>query len=136
MFSSLALALTLRAPRAVLHVEVADTEVRRERGLMDRRTLAPHRGMIFVFDRDQPVIFWMKDTRIALDMIFVDAGGTVRSIDANVPVVPATLPDERIPREMGKAKYVIELAAGEAAKDGIVPGVRFSQLRFSPLQAH
>lgn len=136
MFSSLALALAIHAPRATLWMEVADTEIRRERGLMDRRKLQPHHGMLFVFDREQPVIFWMKDTLVPLDMVFVGADGTVRSVEARVPVVPRTLPDDRIPREFGRAKFVLELAAGEAAGDGIVPGVIFPELRSGSIHSH
>jgi len=112
------------APRAVLSLEVADTYAERERGLMERRTLPPDTGMLFVFAHDGLVKFWMKDTLVPLDMVFIGADGRVRSIAANVPTVSPTLTDVFIPRERGRAQYVIELAAGEAAKAGIVPGVR------------
>ncbi len=59
----------------------------REQGLMDRTYVPEHTGMIFVFDGDAPVEFWMKDTLVPLDMIFVAADGTVRRVYANVPVV-------------------------------------------------
>ena len=127
--AALLLALTLptvvvHAPKAQLALEVARTDAQRERGLMDRTSVAPHTGMIFVFDRDQPVDFWMKNTLVPLDMIFVAAGGTVRRVFADVPVVAPSLPDAQIPRESAQAKYVIELAAGEAARDGIVAGTK------------
>lgn len=131
MFDVLALALslvTVHAPKATLHLEVARTEAQRERGLMDRRVLRAHCGMVFVFDEDMPVEFWMKETLVPLDMVFVSANGTVRSIESNVPVVPVNTPDEKIPRRHGNAKYVIELPAGEAAHDGIVPGTRLDDL--------
>ena len=116
--------IVIHAPKADLRLEVARTESQRERGLMDRPTIAPHTGMIFVFDQDGPVEFWMKDTLASLDMIFIGADGTVRAVDARVPTVSPALPDSRIPLEPGTAKYVIELAAGEAALDGIAPGVK------------
>jgi len=116
--------VVMRAPRADLTLEVARTEPERERGLMNRATLPPHTGMIFVFDRDAPVEFWMKDTLVPLDMVFVAADGTVRRVFAGVKVVSPSLPDESIPREGGEAKYVIELPAGEAARDGINTGVK------------
>jgi uncharacterized protein len=116
--------VTVRAPHAELRLEVAVTEAQRERGLMDRSTISPHTGMIFVFDRDEPVAFWMKDTLVPLDMIFIGADGSVRRVFSNVPVVSPTLSDDEIPREAGKAKYVIELRAGEAAQDGIADGVK------------
>ena len=57
-------------------------------------------------------------------MIFAGADGTVRTVYRNVAVVSPALPDDRIPRESGVAKYVIELGANEAERDGIRPGVR------------
>jgi hypothetical protein len=127
LFAALAAALPIvvvRAPRADLHLEVALNEEQRERGLMGRDRLAPHTGMLFVFGGDGPVDFWMKDTLVPLDMIFIAGDGTVRRVYAAVPVVPAKLPDDAIPRESGSAKYVIELPAGESASDGIAPGIR------------
>jgi uncharacterized protein len=116
--------VVVHAPKADLSLEVARTQAQQEHGLMDRRYVAPQTGMIFVFERDGPVDFWMKDTLVPLDMIFVGADGTVRHVFAGVPVVAPTLPDDRIPREGGQAKYVIELPAGEASKDGIAAGVK------------
>jgi len=121
--------VTVRAPLADLTLEVARTEPQRERGLMDRKAVAPHTGMIFVFEGDGPVQFWMKDTLEPLDMIFVGADGRVRRIYANVAVVAKGAGDDVIPRESGSAKYVIELAAGEAAKDGIVTGTKLDLSR-------
>jgi len=90
--------------------------------------LPRHTGMVFVFEKDADVYFWMKDTLIPLDMIFVAPDGTVRKVYANVPVVKPTLPDNEIPLEGGTAKYVIELPAGEASEDGIATGSRVSGL--------
>lgn len=136
MFNAAALAAALatiavHAPKADLTLEIARTQPQRERGLMDRRVLSPHTGMLFVFERDETVDFWMKDTLVPLDMIFIAADGTVRRIFSNVPVVAPTLPDELIAREEAEAKYVIELPAGEASTDGIVPGVKLD-LRAAP----
>lgn len=116
--------VTVQAPKATLHLEVASSNPQREHGLMDRTHLDAHAGMIFVFSADAPVSFWMKDTLIPLDMIFIAQDGTVRRIYANVPVVSRSLPDDRIPLEPGTAKYVIELNAGEAERDGIVAGTK------------
>lgn len=123
--------LVVHAPKADLTLEVARTPAQQEHGLMDRRYVAPHTGMIFVFGGDEPVDFWMKDTLVPLDMIFVAADGTVRHVFADVAVVPPSLPDDRIPRESGQAKYVIELSAGEASKDGIAAGIKLD-LRDAP----
>ena len=117
-------AIVVHAPHADLTLEVARTDAQREYGLMNRTQLAPHTGMIFVFGGDAPVAFWMKNTLVPLDMVFIAADGTVRRVFANVAVVPRSLPDAEIPRESGVAMYVIELPAGEAARDGIAAGVR------------
>lgn len=116
--------VTVHAPKADLQLEVAATAAQQERGLMNRTAMAPHAGMLFVFDSDAPVQFWMKNTLIPLDMIFAGADGTVRTVYRNVAVVSPALPDDAIPREAGVAKYVIELGANEAERDGIRPGVR------------
>lgn len=121
-------AVTLHAPKATLRVQVARTAEQRERGLMSVRHLAPHTGMLFVFDGDAPVAFWMKDTLISLDMVFISGNGTVRKVFARVPVVSPALPNDRIPLEQGTAKYVIELAAGEAAADGLRAGAHVQGL--------
>jgi uncharacterized protein len=114
--------VVIHAPKADLRLEVARTESDREHGLMNRTAIAPHAGMIFVFESDGPVAFWMKDTLVPLDMVFVAANGTVRTVYAGVPVAPPTVPDADVPREPGVARYVIELGAGEAQRDGIAPG--------------
>ncbi len=120
--------LAIAAPRAHLCVQVAQTEPQRERGLMGVRKLAEHTGMLFVFDGDAPIEFWMKDTLIPLDMVFIGRNGVVRAVFANVPVVPVDTADNRIPRRDGIAKYVLELPAGEAARDGFAYGVHVSDL--------
>jgi len=123
------LALTLptvgvHAPKAELTLEVARTAAQREHGLMNRTELAPRTGMIFVFERDEFVSFWMKNTLLPLDMIFIGADGKVRRVYANVPVLHPQPSDAQIPLEGAQAKYVIELGAGEAAKVGIVDGIK------------
>ena len=115
--------VVIHAPKADLRLEVARTESDREHGLMNRTAVASHAGMIFVFESDAAVEFWMKDTLVPLDMVFVAADGTVRTVYPGVPVAPPSLPDANIPREPGVARYVIELGAGEAQRDGIAPGV-------------
>ena len=119
MFNVIVLAAALativvHAPKVDLTLETARTEPAREQGLMDRAVLAPHTGMLFVFERDERVDFWMKDTLVPLDMIFIAGDGTVRRVFSNVPVVAPTLPDEQIPREGAPAKYVIETAGGRS----------------------
>src|SRR5205823_3398583 len=121
-------AIWLTAPHAKLRVQVTRTEPQRERGLMGVHKLSAHTGMLFVFDTDAPIEFWMKDTLLPLDMVFIGKDGFVRTVFANVPVVPVDTPDSQIPRRDGIAKYVLELPAGEAARDGFWYGVRISNL--------
>jgi uncharacterized membrane protein (UPF0127 family) len=120
--------MLLLAPRAALRVQVAKTSWQRERGLMGVTHLRAHTGMLFIFERDEPVAFWMKDTLIPLDMIFVSGGGVVRAVYRNVAIVSAAAPDAEIPLEQGVARYVIELPANEASQDGIRTGTRIHGL--------
>jgi len=119
----------VRAPKAILHLEVADTPKERETGLMYRRTLSEHTGMVFVFKTDSLIGFWMKNTLVPLDMVFLGSDGRVRAVFANVPRSTLRMPDAKVARRDGEAKFVLELPAGEAARDGLVPGVRLSELR-------
>jgi len=113
----------VRAPDVVLDLRVADTISKREYGLMCVRSLPPHTGMIFVFnDGDNYRDFWMKNTLIPLDMVFVSKNGLVNQVRANVPATTVDTPDAKIPHRDGTGSYVIELAAGEAARAGIKSG--------------
>ena len=125
-------AVTVRAPGGQLRLEVARTPAEREYGLMNRTSVPSGTGMIFVFDQDAPIQFWMKNTLVPLDMIFVAADGTVRSVYSDVPTVAPNLPDDKIPLWGGVAKFVIELSAGEAARDRIVAGVKLDMTVVPP----
>jgi uncharacterized protein len=103
----------------VVRVEVAGDEGSRARGLMYRRSLEPDRGMIFVFPGSEEHTFWMHNTLIALDMIFLDESRAVIGVVANAAAQTDT------PRTVGKAsRYVVEVAAGEAAAHAVGPGTR------------
>jgi uncharacterized membrane protein (UPF0127 family) len=98
-------------------VEIADNDAERARGLMYRKDLPEGRGMLFDFKREQDVGFWMKNTYIPLDMIFIRADGTVRRIAANTePLSERTVPGG------GPVRYVLEVIGGTAGKLGIEPG--------------
>ncbi|HUY11144.1 MAG TPA: DUF192 domain-containing protein, partial [Candidatus Dormibacteraeota bacterium] len=104
---------TMQTPHATLHLWVAQSELQRERGLMDRTYLAPTQGMIFVFSRNDERYFWMKDTLMSLDMIFIESDGLVRAVASSVPVLPRGIALSAIPLVHAQARYVIELRAGE-----------------------
>lgn len=126
--------VTLAAPAAPLTVQVAATPAQRERGLMGVTALAPRSGMLFVFPMESTWEFWMKDTPLDLDMVWLRRSGTVSSVAARVPHAAPRTPDERIARRQGYGAYVIELSAGEAARDGLAPGARVGGL--PPLAEH
>ena len=101
-------------------IEIAETDAAREHGLMDRTTMGADHGMLFVFQDDQPRAFWMKNTKIALDMLFFDADRRLVSVQHDVQ--PCTA-DPCPPYSSGApARYVLELNAGQAHKLGLAPG--------------
>jgi uncharacterized protein len=128
---ALARTITVQAPNEKLTLEVADTASTREYGLMFRTQIAQHTGMIFVFSNDQREGFWMKNTLIPLDMLFVRSNGTIDSIAADVPAQSDQTPGEETRRE-GYGKYVIELAAGEAKRAGLHPGLKLTIPKLEP----
>ena len=116
----------VEAPHKSLVLAVASDESSRELGLMCVLRLRPQHGMLFVFGGNAKQEFWMKNTLIPLDMVWVRADGTVDTVAANVPASTRTTPNDRVARRDGTGKYVIELSAGEAATDGIQRGARLS----------
>ena len=102
-------------------VEVARTPEEQARGLMNRPSLEPGRGMLFPYDQPQPASFWMKNTLIPLDIIFIRPDGTIARIAANT--VPMSL--EPIP-SLEDVSAVLEIPGGRAAELGIAPGDRVS----------
>jgi uncharacterized membrane protein (UPF0127 family) len=100
-------------------VEIADSAREREYGLMCRRAMAPDRGMLFIFPRSAPQAFWMRNTLIPLDIIYIGADGKVVSIVRNAQPL-----DETSRPSSGPAQFVLELAGGRAAQIGLLPGDR------------
>jgi uncharacterized membrane protein (UPF0127 family) len=105
----------------VLYLAVASTEKDRELGLQCVTSLLPNTGMLFVFDTDEHRDFWMKNTLIPLDIIWVHANGKADAVARNVPPSYLGAPEEDVPRRFGVGKYVIEIQAGEARLDNIHP---------------
>ncbi|WP_417595626.1 DUF192 domain-containing protein [Parasphingorhabdus sp.] len=98
-------------------VEVAENAAQQARGLMFRTQLAADKGMIFPFPEDRLASFWMKNTVIPLDIIFVRRDGTIESIAANT--IPYSLASVESNEPVAA---VLEIAAGRAAELGIEPG--------------
>lgn len=105
----------------VFKVEVARTEEEQAQGLMYRTTLAPDAGMLFPFDPPRDASFWMKNTYIPLDMLFIRPDGTIARIAAN------TEPLSLAPVDSGETVLaVLEIAGGRAAEAGIREGDKVS----------
>lgn len=109
-------------------VEVADDDAERGRGLMFRDEMAADRGMLFVHEREAPQSYWMKNTRIALDILYFDTAKRLVSQQRDVP--PCSLGDRCPPYPSNApARYVLELNAGEAARLKLADG---AALKFGP----
>ena len=106
-------------------VEVADSSDEQRTGLMFRRSLGEDEGMIFLYEREEDVSMWMKNTYIPLDMIFVRSNGTVLRIETDTEPF-----SERIISSGGKVLAVIEMKAGSAARLGLKPGDKVSYPAF------
>lgn len=102
----------------VFRVEIADTDQTRARGLMFRDQLDENAGMLFLFDRMARQSFWMKNTRIPLDMLFIDEHGEIVGIVENAE--PFTLSSRGVSRS---SRYVLELNGGTCRRLGIRAGM-------------
>jgi uncharacterized membrane protein (UPF0127 family) len=112
--------VTLRAAGQEIAVEVARTEPQREHGLMGRKDLGPRDGMIFVFDRDDHLSFWMKNTPSALSIAFLSSEGRVLEIADMEPF------SEKVIRSRLSARYALEMRQGAFTALGIHEGDTFS----------
>ena len=121
-------AVTVTLRDQTFNVEIADNDSERARGLMYRDQMASDAGMLFLFDRQEPQAFWMKNTKIPLDILYFDDGRKLVAQQRDVP--PCSLGDAcpSYPSE-APARYVLELNAGEAARLGLKDG---ATMNFSP----
>lgn len=107
-------------------VELAVTPQEKSQGLMFRETMPSRSGMLFVYKRPQPVSFWMKNTLIPLDMIFLDSTGLVTRVHENA------IPGDLTPIDGGDSVFaVLEINAGLAARYSIRPGTQMQHEVFS-----
>jgi len=103
----------------IVNVEIARTEAERARGLMYRRDLARDTGMLFLFGEQADHTFWMHNTFLSLDLIFIDEDRNVVGVVANAE------PQSDKTRGVGKpSKFVLEVLAGEAYAHAVGPGAR------------
>ena len=109
-------------------VEIADDDAERARGLMFRDEMAANHGMLFIHDVEEPQSYWMKNTRIPLDILYFDNARRLVSQQRDVP--PCALGDGCPPYPSdAPARYVLELNAGQAARLKLENG---AQMKFSP----
>jgi len=99
-----------------LSVEVARTDAEREHGLMGRRDLGPKDGMIFIFDRDDHLAFWMKNTPTPLSIAFISTDGRILQIEDMQPF------SESVIRSRFSARYALEMKQGAFAAMGVKEG--------------
>ncbi|ODT75754.1 MAG: hypothetical protein ABS76_33370 [Pelagibacterium sp. SCN 64-44] len=101
----------------VFTVEVVDTPETRAQGLMYRQELAPDAGMLFDFKEERPVSFWMRNTYIPLDMLFIGADGVVKNIHVNArPHDTTSIPSD------GPVQFVLEIPGGRSVELGLAAG--------------
>jgi uncharacterized membrane protein (UPF0127 family) len=111
------LAAADRRPIKRIAIEIADNDARREQGLMYRKSMADTNGMLFLFPTSEPQNFWMHNTYIPLDIIYVDENRTIVTIARNCK----PLNDDNIP-SYKNAQYVVEVNGGFCDKYGIKEG--------------
>ena len=99
------------------HVEIQNTPETRAVGMMGREQMADNEAMLFAFPTTEPVAFWMKNTLIPLDMIFVDENGTITGVHEN-----AQPHDETSIFSPGPVRHVIEIPGGQSTKQNINTG--------------
>ena len=120
------LEIATRSGVHVFAVEVVDNDADRAKGLMYRKELPEGRGMLFDFHREQEVSFWMQNTYIPLDMVFIRGDGRILRIAENTEPLSTRL----IPSG-GPVRAVLEVVAGTAQKLGIAPGDRVASPIFN-----
>lgn len=109
---------------SLVKAELADTPRTREIGLMCRTKLPRGAGMLFAFPQEMVLTFWMKNTLISLDILWIGADKRVTVIHERLQASTARTPEDEIARAQGRGQYVLELAAGEARRRKLKAGDR------------
>jgi uncharacterized membrane protein (UPF0127 family) len=112
--------LKLSLPRGEIYVQLANTPNTQELGLSYRDSIGDDEGMLFVFDKPDNYAFWMKDMKFPIDMVWFSEAGQVVHYEENV--APDSYPKVFVNKP--KAKYVLEVNAGNAAKYGLYLGAK------------
>ena len=100
-----------------LNAEIADSDKERETGLMFRKSMPADHGMLFVFDEDRILSFWMKNTHIPLDIAFIDSDGVIRDIYSMMPLDTSV-----IYTSSTRVRYALEVNSGWFSAKGISVG--------------
>ncbi|MDH5564494.1 MAG: DUF192 domain-containing protein [Nitrospirota bacterium] len=114
---------TILTPQeTIIFAEIVDSPDKRAKGLMFRQSMAPDRGMLFLFPEPGHFSFWMKNTMIPLDILWLDESGTILHLEPNVPI--CTRKDDQCQKYQSphKSLQVLELNAGMAEKLGLEVG--------------
>ena len=106
---------------ATIDIEIADTDAKRRTGMMYRRSLDTNQGLLFVFEKEEPQAFWMRNTFLPLDIIFVNKNLDVVAIQKNTTPLAQIQYSSDIP-----AAYVVEVNAGFSDEHGIRLGDRIT----------
>jgi uncharacterized protein len=133
LFVMLPLAACSSDDRLVIHtatgdypfaVEVVDTPQSRAKGLMFRQSLDENAGMLFDFKEQRETAFWMQNTFIPLDMVFIAADGEVKTVHVNARPHDTTSISSQVP-----VQYVLEIPGGRSVEIGLKPGDRIEHAR-------
>ena len=134
-FKRSSLVIATGAREIKFDVELALNDAERARGLMFRDKLGPYDGMLFDFYQDAPVSFWMKNTLIPLDMVFIAGDGTVKHVHANAtPLstdpIPSEFPGARGARDQRRQR---QASGHQARRQGQAPDLRQRELGHAPV---
>jgi uncharacterized membrane protein (UPF0127 family) len=117
---------SLNNPKAKIDIQIANNDFDRELGLMFRKQMDENKGMLFIFSEEAKQSFWMRNTLISLDMVFVNASNKIVTIHKNTQ----TLSDQSYP-STAPAKYVVEVNGGYCSKHNINEGDKINYIELT-----